>query len=41
MMKTLADRIRVWALATGLSVLPAKEVDSAVSYGGKYRNRPQ
>ena len=34
MKKTLADRIRVWALATGLSVLPAKEVDSAVSYGG-------
>ena len=33
--KTLADRIKALALALGLSVLPAKEVNSAdVSYGG-------
>ena len=32
MKKTLTDRIRVWALATGLSVLPASEVNSGTSY---------
>ena len=32
MKKTLADRIRVWVLATGLSVLPAGEVNSGTSY---------
>ena len=30
----LTDRIKATALAVGLSVLPAKEVDSGVSYGG-------
>ena len=32
MKKTLADRIRVWALAAGLSLLPAKEVGSGTNY---------
>ena len=35
MKKTLADRIRVWALATGLSVLPAGEVNSGTSYSSQ------
>ena len=35
MKKTLTDRIRVWALATGLSVLPAGEVNSGTSYSSQ------
>ena len=35
MKKTLTDRIRVWALATGLSVLPASEVNSGTSYSSQ------
>ena len=32
--KSLTDKIKAVALATGLSVLPAKEVNSGISYGG-------
>ena len=32
--KSLTDKIKAIALATGLSVLPAKEVNSGISYGG-------
>ena len=32
--KSLTDQIKAVALATGLSVLPAKEVNSGISYGG-------
>ena len=32
--KSLMDRIKVVVLATSLSVLPAKEVNSGISYGG-------
>ena len=35
MKKTLADRIRVWALATGLSVFPAGDVNSGTSYSSQ------
>ena len=35
MKKTFADRIRVLALATGLSVLPAGEVNSGTSYSSQ------
>ena len=32
--KSLTEKIKAVALATGLSVLPAKEVNSGISYGG-------
>ena len=32
--KSLTDKIKAVALATGLSLLPAKEVNSGISYGG-------
>ena len=32
--KSLTDKIKAVAFATGLSVLPAKEVNSGISYGG-------